>query len=309
VVDSIGYDTLHISLTRDQVGENAFYTLEDRLVDPVEVRSIRRANWDHPTLRGQVSGLTLTRSPQMIKIRGSLAHYHHQNRHSLLTADEVLPALLRLSDEVGFEIGPGSIKRLDLAMDLIVKHKPMEYLSAMLHMPERERSQDPHSVRWVNKVRCSTGYDKGEDLIRLGAEVPENWQNQNVLRFEMRILQRVSRILNFEVQAHHLADPGLFDHLVDLLIKDYQSIFKMEKMANPMKAKTPKELKEAGYAQFLRGLGPQGIEAWLETQEFERPEYKSRARKEIEKLLSTNQELGLVSEIKDIITMVLKNKV
>jgi hypothetical protein len=116
----------------------------------------------------------------------------------------------------------------------------------------------------------------------------------------MRILQRVSRILNFEVRVHHLADPGLFDHLVDLLIKDYQSIFKMEKMANPIKAKTPKELKEAGYAQFLRGLGPQGIEAWLETQEFERPEYKSKARKEIEKLLSSNQELETIKEIEEI---------
>jgi hypothetical protein len=222
----------------------------------------------------------------MVKIQGSFAKYHHQNPYSLLSVDEVPEALSRLSDEVGFDLSHGSVKRLDIAMDLFTEYPPDYYIHAMMGRPNMERFEAPHSVTWVNKRRVSSAYDKIDEIIeKQGWEIPEKWVGKNVMRYEMRILQRVGRVFGHDVKAATLEDIGFFDHMVNYLIQDYKTIQLHPKNPFLMRAKTITEMQEEASAAYFQSLGPQGIEAYLNSHKYDRPEQKSRLRKRILELL------------------------
>lgn len=288
MVSSIGYDTLHISLTREQVGESAFWGLARRLERAKDEKDLDSGE---VSAKGHLGNLWVRRSPQMVKIGGSLAKWHHKNPHTLLHVDEVPEASARLSDEVGFDVSKGSVKRLDMAVDLITPHPPETYIRSMMGPGNMDRFDGPHSVTWSNKIRAFSAYDKIDDLIENQCwEIPEVWEGQNVMRYEMRILQRVSRILGHDVRLATLEDPGFFDHIVERLLNEYHSIelkpntFILMNL-DKMKPSTGSDPKEQGYAMWLLGLTPRELHEHLYNREYTSRQTKSKAISEAKRLM------------------------
>ncbi len=168
---------------------------------------------------------------RFISIQGSLTKYLKGNNFDCLTADEIKQALRLLSKHFGFNVECGTLKRIDIADNLYLSEKPKRYVDSLL----RVRNVNP----WVNRntkyfelsqVTIAV-YDKLKELEKndptLHHIIKRDSPNQNVLRFEVRLLKQLNKLFKVKkVKAVLLYSPSFLCQLARQWYQKYESITK-----------------------------------------------------------------------------------
>lgn len=240
---------------------------------------------------GNYKSLHIRINQNGISIVGSLAKFSLPNNINTLTRSSAERAFYALSDELCLDVAKSKVYRIDFAQNLIMKCSPEMYYPYLGVSNHYQRVINPHSLYFNNKLRQKVFYDKIEESKIKGVELPLVVKNQNLLRYELRYLSRISNQFNTnEILVKDLYKEEFYIKLFDNWFSEFNNITKVYNQN--MSLENPKT--EKGFIENLATLyvlehGQSKIFEMIEELKsqkvFENPEYYSRLKGKINEMV------------------------
>jgi hypothetical protein len=243
-------------------------------------------------------------SNHKLSLSGSLAKYFMPDNFHTLTRADSKRAIEKLSDELHLSMNKSIVKRIDFSENFLMKYKPESYYKYLGDCRHYNRLTQERSLYYSNALRTKLFYNKLAEAKHSRLTIPEVWKNQNVLRYELRFLNRLSSQFNIsDVKAEMLSDEKFYIGLFDRWHSEYQSINKINSINfNFSNMNSPKDFMKQLQLYAIHSIGQDRVMAEIEhlrvSKKFDKPEYYSRLRKEI-KQISSLPELTESSELID----------
>ncbi len=181
---------------------------------------------------GRLNNLLVSFSEAGVTIKGSLSGYYHPNNSRILTRHEVALALNKMEDELHLSLAEARVSRLDCSYHWQMSLPIGEYLSRLGGLTYFQRVLATSNSLYYNKggrkpVNTLLFYNKTKECSESHKEVPEVYDDVNLLRYECRWLGRVARQLNVtEVKASTLAEKEFYKLMVKRWSEYYFAIHK-----------------------------------------------------------------------------------
>jgi hypothetical protein len=158
----------------------------------------------------------------VLKIENSLATYFLGNNIETLTINQTKEAIENLSDDLHLDMKQARLTRIDFANNFIMRDPPINYFSCLVEANKLNKNRIDSTLYFSNQVRSLVFYDKTKHYQDKNINIPEAYQNQNILRYERRLLKAGKYRLKFE----DLYKPNIFKNFLDHWKREYDSIIK-----------------------------------------------------------------------------------
>jgi len=133
-----------------------------------------------------------------LSLKGSLARYYLDDNYQTLTRSDSGRAIEMIADELHLPIDKAKVTRIDFAQNFLMTYKPESYYNYLGECQYYQRLSQPNSLYYSNGLRTKLFYNKVEEGKRKRQSLPEVWNDQNVLRYEMRFSKRLPSQLGIE---------------------------------------------------------------------------------------------------------------
>lgn len=296
------YDTLNLWLSFDELINYDLVNIMKKLSGITE--HIKEGGQVYTS--GYLSNYKVNISGQGVSLKGSLAKYFLPDNFHTLTRSDTKRAIEMMSDELSLPIQKAKIVRVDVANNLLMDFKPEAYYDFLGNCQYYKRLPQDKSLYYKNGLRQLVFYNKIAEAKAKRIEIPEVWQGQNVLRYEMRLISRLSNQLNQPtITASILSDEKFYIKIIDRWFVEYEAIKKQHSINYNIKnMKSPKDFKKQLELFAIKVLGQdrimQDIENLRHQNVFDNPEYYSRLKREINELCRTpemTEQSELMSEL------------
>ena len=201
-----------------------------------------------------------------ISLYGSLAKYLLGDNIQTLTRKDVQKAIKALGDDLHTDISAARVTRLDISNLLYTKHPPADYFRYLGEKPYFKRLEvaKDETLRYINYQRQIEFYDKAKEAEAHDTPIPENLQDMNLLRYEVRYLENINTQLEADVTAGILHNREFYDYLVKCWQNEFKTIQKLKKQSFMIdNITTVKEAETALFAHLLQQSGPSTIGEFL----------------------------------------------
>jgi hypothetical protein len=260
-------------------------------VSPLLSRVAEHQRGDSYYITGDLQNLNVVLTDQGASIKGSLAKWYLNDNMQTLTRSDTQRAIEQLSDTLHLPIHEAKVTRTDIAHNFIMDNKPVVYYPYLGDCQHFKRFAKSTSLYYENGNKTKLFYDKIAEVKFRGIQVHDILQNQNLLRFELRFMQRLDKAFNVpEVTAQMLYDETFYMGIIDRWVSEYKTINKLTKMAFKESVQLePKDFMNQILLQSINSLGGQTqifelIEEARKRGQFKRPEYASRTKAMIKDL-------------------------
>lgn len=210
-------------------------------------------------ITGLLNGFKVTVSKNCVSIKdGSLCKYYLGDNLQSLDRDKTKLAIESLSDVLHLSIHKAIVVRIDVAQNISVKYPVETYLTHLGELKYSKRSECTDSSLYYFQGKGSLiFYDKLKELKSKRQNIPESYQNKNILRYEMRIKKAISKTFNtHEVTASMLYREDFYISLIEKWKSNYKSIRKInESTLNFELMKGKKELYTVALLNLTQQLG------------------------------------------------------
>ena len=280
------FDTINLWLPIDDAGIHNF----DK-----SIKSLNQINEcinddGQVSIHGNLNNYKVKLSGKGVSLKGSLAKYYLPDNFHTLTRSDTARAIEKLSDEINLPIHLAKVCRIDFAQNLIMNYEPQAYYSFLGECQYYKRQKWENSLYYKNENRTKLFYNKIKEGKSKGLKLPDVWNGQNVLRYEMRFTKRIKKQFNqLEINASNLSDEKFYMKIFDKWMDEYTAINKINNLKFDLsKMKSPKDyLNNLLLRQILidgQDKIMQEIEDLRHLKIFEKPEYYSRLKKQIKQL-------------------------
>jgi hypothetical protein len=242
-------------------------------------------------ITGDLKNLNIVLTDTGVSIKGSLAKYYLDDNMKTLNRGDSQRAIEDLSDTLHLPLHLAKITRADIAHNFVMQNQPAVYYPYLGDCHHFKRFAKATSLYYENGNKTKLFYDKIAEVKYRGIQVHNILQNQNLLRFELRFMQRLDKTFNVEeVTAQMLYDETFYIGIIDRWINEYKNITKLTKMAFKESVQLePKDIMNQLILLSINHLGGQNqifelIEEVRKRGQFKRPEYASRAKSMIKDL-------------------------
>lgn len=284
------YDTLKIWLPAEQIKESGYFSRVPTLLDNVEERY--KAEKKEVYFTGYFRGLKTSISENGISMEGSICKSYLDNNFKTLTRQDTERAFEQLQDLLHIPLISADVKRIDIAQNFIMKEPVNNYFLHLGTSQYYQRLTQPQTLYYSNKQRTKLFYNKIAEGKAKGYEIPQIWQNKNVLRYELRFLNRLLKQFNTsQIKAFNLFDEQFYIRLIDRWYNEFTNIDKNHTILDKMNTQLIKNPKDFIYQLALLQIRQNGINETLESIEqlkaknqFKHKEYYSRLKADIKKL-------------------------
>lgn len=177
-----------------------------------------------------------------------------------LSRDQAKCAIEKLSDLLKINMCQLYVTRVDFGTNLCTKYAPAVYYKSMGGLSNYLRCEQPNGLLYtsVGTDRSLSFYDKVRQLKRAKEEVPVEFADKNLFRYEIRYLKHVSKNLNIKggLTADKLFDETVYQMFMSNWTSKYDSI-KKEQMLIPQKIDITgkKTLRIAGVLSYINDNG------------------------------------------------------
>ena len=134
--------------------------------------------------------------------------------------------------------------------------------------------------------------------------IPQQYQNRNVLRYEMRLIKQIKKFFKRDVLAKDLTDKQLYYYLLDKWYEYYTEIQKQKSKINIMSNQitSPKDFDKQLLIGLVQSLGFNHIDDVIEQMKarkvFHQKEYYSRLKSKYRRLSKVDiSDEDVISEI------------
>lgn len=307
------YDTVNFWIDRAMVGCDLF-TIAQYLTDITQTNSTTRGY----TITGKVGDYSVLLSDAGISLKGSLPKFLLPTNIHTLTRAGALQAIEKLSDSLHLPIKDAKVTRIDISNILIVDRPPCEYYPFLGSKPHFERLQATKNTLYYNTNKKQLiFYNKIEGAKASGMKIPEGYQGKNLLRFEVRYLERLSKQFN----RHFLTGSALTEeHFYTEMIKgwsdEYFSISKLKSTSSvdTSSIKTPNDAKDVLFSYLLQHAETGIVHSYLSDLKskniFTDPKYYTRLKVDLENLCNAEvkaEKSDLINELDAAVREVLIN--
>lgn len=299
------YDTIHFWLHRADIGFDPFL-IKSFLSNITEKTTIRGYS-----VTGNLDNFLIKITEGGISIKGSISKFYFGNNIQTLSLQQTKEAIQMLSDKLQLSLFQAKITRIDIGAVLITKHIPASYFKFLGNKARYERVlKTKNSLCYETIKRILSFYDKTLEANKSGMNIPDEYKDANLLRYELRFTQRIPNQLNEkEVNGETLCKPVFYSKLIKLWKDEYQSIQKLSSLNCPDYTiiKTPSDAKDAILVSLLQDKDISFVNSFIgdlkTNNTFTDPKYYYRTSKELSNLISiqTQKQNNSIVEIDNII--------
>lgn len=272
------YDTLHFWIDRTLLHGDHFEIA--KYLSNINVsKSVKRQS-----IKGGLDNFKVSISEFGISMHGSLSKFYFGNNIQTLTLEQTIEAIQILSERLHVSLFEAKVSRIDFGKVFITKYAPTTYFKYLGNKRYFERVQrTKHSICYETKKRVLAFYDKTIEAKKNRISIPEQYENKNLLRYELRYISKICTQLNEAViTGETLCKKEFYSKLLQLWKDQFDSIEKIELNHNIdySNIKTPKDVEEQLFKLLLQEKGIEYIDGIVENlrmnQQFSDPKYYSR---------------------------------
>ena len=171
-------------------------------------------------------------------LEGSAPKYLNNNNIETLKYNQVSTLISSLSDAVGFDTSGLIITRIDITDNISVANAPILYKKNLGNCRYFQRiDYELNGVQYVNNTRKHTFYDKIIEQQNKGISIPNQYNNLNLLRYEVSIMKRRKDHLGNSIST--LDDLSIPENYL-LLVDKWNYMFdQIQKVSNQPKLTMP----------------------------------------------------------------------
>ena len=197
------FDTVNLWIDQETVKANQVFTVyPDYLTNITEHQKQDGKIW----ISGNLHNYKMNISDNGISLKGSLAKYFLNDNLNTLTRSDTKEAFKKLSDETHIDMKEAKITRLDLAFNMLMNYPPEYYHKYMGESQYYKRFIQQKSLYYSNTNRVKLFYNKIAELKSKQQYIPDNFTNDNILRFELRFMRRLNTQLKDTINPVKLSD-------------------------------------------------------------------------------------------------------
>lgn len=246
-------------------------------------------------INGHLKNYKVRISEKGVSCKGSLAKYFLSDNFQTLNKSDSKRALEKLSDELHISMFLAELKRVDFAQNYIMNHPPETYYNSLGDSQHYQRLIQPKSLYYSNTKRTKLFYNKIAEGKSKGELLPAIWKGKNILRYELRFLNRLSKqFAKSELIASKLFDDRFYISIFDRWYNEYKEITKLNKFNfNTKNMNSPKDFWKQLELLAIHTIGKDKIMDEIENlrrqNAFDKPEYYSRIKKDVKAILSSSK--------------------
>lgn len=292
------YDTVNLWLPMEKVDNFDLSRTTSKLSKLTEHNYMNGVNH----ISGYLGNYKVNISGMGISLKGSLSKYYLPDNFHSMTRSDTVRAFEKMEDELYLPIKHAKIRRIDFSQNLIMDFKPEAYYPLLGDCPYYDRLLQPNSLYYSNGQRQKLFYNKVKEGKAKRLTLPEIWADQNVLRYEMRFINRLSKQFQRQIiNPKLLSDEKFYIQISDKWVEEYHKINKLKSInLNLSNMNSPKDFWKQLSLMAINVIGQDNIMQEVENlrnqKVFDKPEYYSRLKKEIRELCKT-PELTSTSEL------------
>ena len=259
-----------------------------------------QSNW----ITGKAKNMVIRRNANSMTVQGSLPKYQYGNNLQTLQRADTGLIIEELSDLISTDLRKARLQRVDFSTNIITEHKPQYYYRFLGHLTRFYRHSDNSSLYYNQGCKKLLFYDKIKDAKAKQMPIPKQYQNKNVLRYEMRLLKQVKKFFKRDVLANDLINKQLYNYLLDKWYEYYKEIEKQKSKINIMSNQitSPKDFDKQLLIGLVQSLGYSHIDDVIEQMKtmkvFNQKEYYSRLKSKYRRLSKVDiSDEDVISEI------------
>lgn len=264
------YDKVRFWIDRFEIGEEIFQYLPTYLTKAKD--DIDRETGETKT-KGQLANLMVMINESGMSIQGSLSRFYHWKedngkRGNLypLNINDTKKAIEMLSQKLGsIPMQKAKVRYLEFGDWMPVIFPVAEYLKRCGGYPRLGRFQFKsetllyrHNGKNQPKTLCL--YDKKAEAKAKGYELPQGFEDFNLLKYELRLKGSIGKQLKWgEVIGETLYDKGFYKRLSQTYLQEFLKIKKLPQ-PNSRISESIKSVGNAADALFSRLIRQSGVE-------------------------------------------------
>ena len=284
------YDTINLWLPIDEAGSFD----DSRILQSLDgIKQHCNTDDGQVYYSGRLGNYKVSLSGQGISLKGSLAKYSLPDNFHTLTRSDTKRAFEKMADDLHIPVQRAKVTRIDLAKNMLMLYTPETYYGYLGESQHYKRLPQDKSIYYSNGLRQMIFYNKVAEGKNKRQILPDVWNGQNVLRYELRFKSRLPKQLNRpEITPTTLTDEKFYMELVNKWINEYEAINKLHSINfNLSDMNSPKDFIKQLSLFAVHLIGQDKIMAEVENlrakNAFDKPEYYSRLKKEIRELCKT----------------------
>lgn len=259
------------------------------------------------TYTSHIDNLTIRTTTQGVSIgNGSLCKFLYGNNIVNFTRTDTRLAFEKLSDTLHISLNNATVSRMDVAYNFEVTHPPESYFYHLGNLPYYKRLEQMFYkgveglyYSSVSDKKQLVFYDKIKETTNRKDSIPEEYQNKNLLRYELRLKNHIKQIFKVnKVTVPMLYDVQFYNRIVDYWKSEYRKIVKQnEYEIDITECKGIRDLNKIGMLLLVEQQG--GMNEFFKKldQQYNTGRLDKRQRSEIKrqiKGLMQNNSIGVV---------------
>ena len=263
-------------------------------------------------LFGKVGNVRVIQSVGGYSIQGSLPKFLNGNNVITLNRHTIKEALEKLSDTLHLNMNDAKVTGLEFGDTFVMSKQPIAYINLLGNMPRLVRFLNRDTLYYTGSGKVHPReyyfYDKKQEVKAKGGTLPSGYDSLNLLRYEMRLNNRLSNTIGVaEVKGSMLYDSSFLHDVSDMWIGGYKSITKLSGMNEEcLKGiKSPKDAVNLLLAKLIGERGGDTITDFMNTLKtakvFSDPKQYTRVKAKLDdvssqKLSPDSKDIGELSD-------------
>jgi len=182
------------------------------------------------TYTSHIDNLTIRTTTQGVSIgNGSLCKFLYGNNIVNFTRTDTRLAFEKLSDTLHISLNNAIVSRMDVAYNFDVTYLPESYFYHLGNLPYYKRLEQMFYkgveglyYSSVSDKKQLEFYDKIKETTNRKDSIPEEYQNKNLLRYELRLKNHIKQIFKVnKVTVPMLYDVRFYNRIVDYWKSEY----------------------------------------------------------------------------------------
>lgn len=247
-------DTVNLSLTQAEVEEVDFLAEVTPCLDRVAVHDYN----GNIVVTGTLGNYTVSINQWSVNVKnGSLCKWYLGDNFQSMGRRDIQSAIEKMSDELHLPMEQATVKRLDVAENIITRHPVSVYLDHLGVLSYANRLVQPNSLYYHRRDETLCFYDKIREQREKKIPIPDDFCTTNVLRYEQRYMKRLSATFKVErVTGAMLYDEVFYINLLKRWRDSYRAISKInDAVLNFDTIKTTRQLHRMALLAWIGDMG------------------------------------------------------
>lgn len=224
------YDTVNITLSNKSLDNiNIVDYIGDKLYKP----SYHTFSNNSTSVTGYLKNLKITASPNNLKIINSIAKFKFDHNFKDLSLNDTREIYEEISDLLCLPIDKATVNRIDFGSNFQLNYDLSVFFNRLLNLKGFQRLEQSKGLYYNNSINQKTNsvqlafYNKYADYKDKGIKIPDEYNHQHTLRYELRYINRLPKSLNQKkIIVSDLYKPEFFNNLLNNWLSYYNQIIK-----------------------------------------------------------------------------------